>query len=186
MKRWVSAGTVAVFLSISGRPAIADDPAASFVTRLFMEACIANMGQPDKIRAWAEQRQLTQISSPEALSAFVGTGSQGSAWYVPNAIGKFALSIRDATQSCAVYARQAVASDAEVLFRKLIDEVKRPGIEVSMIDERETATPVGKAHTLAYQIRPTNGAKGFVFTLITAAKPGAAFQVSMQVASATF
>ena len=55
-----------------------------------------------------------------------------------------------------------------------------------MIDEREAETPVGKAHTLAYQIRPTDGARGYVFLLITAENPGASFQVSMQVASAAF
>ena len=184
-RRFSLAG-VLLLIAVATRPALADDAAANFATRLFIEACVPNMGQPDRIRAWAAQKQLPQISSPAALSVLVGAGPKGSAWYVPSALGRFALSIRGLTEACAVYAQQAGPAEIEALFRKLIEAVRRPGIEVSVVDDKETATAAGKTRVLAYQIRPPNGAKGFVFLLIAAQNPNGAFQASMQVAAAAF
>ncbi len=40
------------------QPARADDPAATFLVKLFINVCTPNMGQPDKIRAWANEHHL--------------------------------------------------------------------------------------------------------------------------------
>jgi hypothetical protein len=82
--------------------AVADKPNANFALRLFIDACVPNMGQPDKTRAWAAERHLQEVSAPAALEVFVGAGTKGSAWAVPSSLGSFALSIRGTTEACAV------------------------------------------------------------------------------------
>lgn len=69
----------------------AADAQAGFVTKLFIDACVPNMSQPTKIRAWAEDHHLNQISSTAALDVFVGSGDRGAAWAVPAASGNYAL-----------------------------------------------------------------------------------------------
>jgi len=43
------------------KTAIAEDPSASFVTRLFMDVCIPNVGRPENVRAWALEKKLAEI-----------------------------------------------------------------------------------------------------------------------------
>jgi hypothetical protein len=160
------------------------DPAAQFLTKLFITACVPNMGQPTKVREWAQGHQLAEIQNPVALGVFVGSGDNGAAWAIPSAQGSFALSIRGTTQACAVWARTADPAETLTLFQKLIEGVKRPGIEIAVDKDSVSSTPVGDAHALVYNVTAPNAPTSFEFTLVTAERPGGAFQVSMQVAKA--
>jgi acyl-coenzyme A synthetase/AMP-(fatty) acid ligase len=183
--RYLAASVASLFI-LATTPSFADDPAANFVTRLFTEVCIPNMGHPDKVRAWADQKKLPRIDSPEALRVFVGAGANGSAWYLPSSLGNFSLSIRGTTEACAVWAREANPADVDTMFRKIMEGVKRPGLQVAIFDQQNRLTPVGEARSLVYSVRPTTGPNGFLFTLLTSQNPGSAFQVSMQVARSVF
>ena len=167
-------------------PSLADDPAANFVTRLFTEVCIPNLGQPDNVRAWADQKKLSPIDNPEALRVFVGGGNKGAAWYLPSRLGSFALSIRGTTEACAVWAREANITEVDTIFRKIMEGVKRPGLEVSIASDNKTVTASGNTRTVVYQVRATNQSKGFLFTLLTAEKSGGVFQITIQAATASF
>jgi hypothetical protein len=164
---------------------LVSDPAANFVTKLFIEVCVPNMGQPGKVREWANQKHLPLISSADALREFVGEGSKGGAWFVPSQSGNFALSIRGTTEACAVWALQANPSQVETLFQKTIDGVRRPGLEIAVVQDKRVPTSFGETHALVYSIRPTNTSNGFVFSLLTSEKPNGAFQVSMQISRAS-
>jgi hypothetical protein len=72
----------------------AADPAAQFLVKLFTTVCIPNLGQPIKVRDWAQERHLQEIQNPAALNVFVGAGDRGAAWAIPATEGSFALSIR--------------------------------------------------------------------------------------------
>jgi hypothetical protein len=165
--------------------AVADDPKANAVLHLFMDACVPNMGQPDKIRAWAADQHLQEIFAPAALGLFVGAGTKGAAWAVPSPLGSFALSIRGITEACAVWARVADTDDAAAGFKKLMEGVSRPGLDVGIDSDTTTTTPVGQAHSIVYHLWPSSGKSGYAFTLLTAERPGGAFQVSIQVAPAS-
>lgn len=67
-----------VMLAIA-QPAAAADPAAQFITKLFINVCVPNLGQPAGVRQWAQAHRLPQIDSPAALGVFVGNGSKGAA-----------------------------------------------------------------------------------------------------------
>ncbi len=103
----------AVLLIVASWPAVAADPSANVLTRLFIDVCVPNIGKPDQVRQWAEQHHLEPVRSPEALKLFVGPGDKGAAWAVPAAEGSFALSLRGTTRACAIWARTANPSDVE-------------------------------------------------------------------------
>jgi hypothetical protein len=172
---------LAILVIAAAQIAIAADPAAQFVTKLFIEVCVPNLGRPENVRSWAERHGLKQIQDSVALDVFVGKPSEhGAAWAVPANAGQFALSIRGQSHACAVWARAADPTEVSSLFKKLIDGVKRPGIEISLEKDSVVATPVGQARALIYLVKPVNGRLGYSFTLLTAERAGGAFQVSIQ------
>lgn len=176
---------IAVLLLAAAQPATAADPAAQFATKLFIDACIPNMGRPAQVREWAQAHQLNQIDNPAALGVFVGPGANGAAWAIPAAQGSFALSIRGTTQACAVWARTADPKELLTNFRKVVEGVKRPGIDVSVDKDETSPSPSGDAHVLVYSVAAPDAPTRFLFTLLTAERPGGAFQASMQVAQAS-
>ena len=181
--RLVLTASVIVFATV---PVRAADPAVNFVVRLFTEVCVPSMGQPAKVRDWANQKRLPSVSNPAAVAVFVGKGDKGEAWFVPSKLGNLALSIRGTTEACAVWAGAANPEESDALFQKIVEGVKRPGLEVTRLDDRKVPTPVGEARSLVYSVRPAAGQSGYAFTLLTSEKAGGAFQVSMQVARAAF
>ena len=177
-----------LFLSIAAIAALgvsganAADLGASRVTKLFMDACVPNIGESAKVRAWAEAQHFQEIKDPAPLSVFVGPGDQGAAWAVPTKEGGFAVSIRGKTRACAVWAQFASPSESEAYFRQIVEGARRPGVEVNVFQDTTTATGAGQVRTLIYKVGSPDSPKSFVFTLQTAERPNGAFQVSMQVA----
>jgi hypothetical protein len=176
---------LALLFALAPLSAVADDPRANAVLRLFIDACVPNMGQPDKIRGWAQDQHLQEISAPAALGLFVGAGTKGAAWSVPSPLGSFALSIRGITEACAVWARAADPDDVAAGFKKLMEGVSRPDLDVGIDSDTTATTPSGQVHSTVYHVWPSSGTSGYAFTLLTAERPGGAFQASIQVASAS-
>ena len=176
---------MAMFILAVAPPALAADPAAGFLTRLFITVCVQNLGQPAKVRQWADEHHLAPNEDPAALGLFVGPGGKGAAWAIRTEIGSFAFSIRGMTQACAVWAREANPDEATTNFRAIIEGVKRPGINVTIDRDRFAQSPVGRTHMLVYNVTKPNAPTSFEFTLLTAERTGGAFQVSMQAAKAS-
>jgi hypothetical protein len=170
--------------TIASHNALAADPAAGFLVGLFMKVCVPNMGRPSGVEAWADEWHLHEITDSIPLQVFVGEGADGKAWAVPAKYGSFALSIRGTTRACAVWARAADPGEVEADFHKLIDGSKRPGLNLTVVEDKVSSSPAGQVHELVYQMSAADAATGFLFTLITAESPGGAFQASLQVAAA--
>ncbi|WP_176059546.1 hypothetical protein [Paraburkholderia sp. BCC1876] len=170
--------------ALASHHALAADPAAGFLVGLFMKVCVPNMGRPSGVEAWADGWHLHEITDAIPLQVFVGDGENGKAWAVPAKYGSFALSIRGTTRACAVWARAADPGEVEADFHKLIDGSKRPGLNLTVVEDKILPSPAGPLHELVYQMSATDAATGFVFTLLTAENPGGAFQASLQVAAA--
>ena len=185
MPTGVRAALAVLSFLITAPFAWANDPGANLVTKLFIDACVPNMGHPEKVRAWAEANHLQPVTNPAALGVFVGPGGKGAAWAVPSNSGSFALSIRGTTEGCAAWARTADPQEVEAKFKVLVEGVKRPGLELRVDHDKTTPTPVGKAHALVYNVSAVGAHTGFEFTMLTAERPGGAFQASLQVAQAT-
>ena len=172
------------FFIAAASPAFAADPAANFLANLFINACLPNLGQPAKVQQWAEGHHLGKIENAGALGVFVGPGGKGAAWAVPAAEGKFVLSIRGTTQACAVWAQAANPVDVKNDFQKIIEGVKRPGINASIDKDTVAPRPVGEVRALVYNVAVPNAPASLEFTLLTAERSGGAFQASMQAAKA--
>lgn len=151
---------------------------------MFIDVCVPNLGLPTHVREWAEAHHLVQIQNPVALGLFVGPGDKGAAWTIPSAVGSFALSIRGMTQACAVWARIADPTEVQTNIKAVVEGVKRPGINVTVDKDTVSPSPVGQAHALVYNVSAPNAPTSFEFTMLTAERPGGAFQASMQAAKA--
>jgi hypothetical protein len=165
-------------------PAMASDPGANYLTKLFINVCVPNLGQPAKVRQWADEHHLAQIQNQVALGVFVGAGDKGAAWAIPSAVGSFALSIRGTTEACAVWARTADPNEVQTFFKNIIEGVRRPGINVAVDKDSVTQGESGEAHALVYNVTAPDAPTSFEFTMLTAERPGGAFQASMQAARA--
>jgi hypothetical protein len=164
---------------------MAADDRAAFVVKLFISACIPNMGNPDGVRAWATAQRLAQIEAPAPLDVFVGTGGKGAAWAVPTPYGNFALSIRGKTQACAVWAQTAEPAEVEGAFKTIIEGVKQPGINIRVDKDATDETAAGHVHTLVYNIIAPGAPSGYEFSMLAVERPNGAFQASIQVGRAS-
>ena len=179
---------VGIFLActlLQIQAAVAADPAADFLTKLFTDVCVPNMGRPDKVRAWANEKRLQAVTNPAALHVFVGQGDKGGAWAVPAQAGNFALAIRGTTEGCAVWAQAAHVGEVANNFKKIMEGVKRPGLKVSVASDQTNPTAFGQVRALVYSVFPDNGRRGFGFTMLTAERAGGPYQASLQVAAAS-
>ena len=175
--------TSLLVVGITSTTAVADDASASFVTRLFINVCVPNVGQAENVRAWALEKKLAEVASPSALEVFVGAGDGGAAWAVPTSFGSFALSIRGRTHACAAWARTADPVEVEGNFRKILEGVARPGLVVKVVKDANAAGPTGVIHTLVYAVSNAGDERrGYLYTLQTAEKTGGAFQATLQAA----
>jgi hypothetical protein len=184
-QRWRTPASIAGVIGFALMMASAShaaDPGAVIVMKIYTDVCVPNMGKPDQVRAWAAEKHLPPITSEPALGVFVGAGEHGGAWAVPSNAGNFALSIRGKTEACAVWARKADPADVEAAFKKVIDGIARPGLEITKIEDKTVPTPIGQARSLVYLVKTASSPTGFVFTMLTAEHPGSAFQASLQIA----
>ena len=166
-----------LLITPTARPA---DAAANALVRLFMDVCIPSAGEPAKVRAWAGAQHLELFTDPAALDAFVGPGGKGEAWQVPLPAGHFALSIRGTTQACAVFAEKADLALVAGDFEKIVDSVRRLGVAVDRQKDDSVAGPLGQARALVYHVAGAGGQGGLALTMLTAERPGGAFQASLQ------
>lgn len=186
----------AAFMLVLVHPALADDPPASpdaaqapaapppepaaFLTKVFTDACLPNLGNPAGVQAWATAHELTEIKEAAPLAVFVGSGGAGAAWGISTPIGDFALATRASTQACAVYARAADPAQVEESFVALVKDGMRPGLTMSTDTDTHTASPYGQVHTLAYTITAASAPTSLHFLMIVVEKPGGGFQATLQ------
>ena|SRR5437667_2839888 len=68
---------IALFAAVvSPGSAAGGDASANFLVKLFMDVCIPDVGAPQKVRAWAEEHHLQEVTNPIALDLFVGPGGK--------------------------------------------------------------------------------------------------------------
>ena len=72
MLRFILTGLLAC--GITSTTALANDASAAFVTRLFVNACVPNVGKAENVRAWALRKKLA--GQPGSLLTAAETGSR--------------------------------------------------------------------------------------------------------------
>jgi len=178
--------TIAVALltvTFTSTSAIADDTSASFLTLLYSKVCVPNVGQDEKIRGWAREKKLAEVTAPAARDIFVGAGDGGVAWAVPMSFGSFALSIRGDTHACATFARAVDPAMVESYFRKILEGVSRPGLVVKVVKDSSETGPNGTIRALIYSVSTEKNVKrGNLYTMVTNERTGGPFQATLQAA----
>lgn len=193
----------AVLLAVQSAPQAGQSPKmgeptrndynAEVTFRMFTATCMRRLGKADDIMAWARQVRLTAVNDPQALATFVGAAgtsaaqgsTKGGAWILPSPNDrKFTLSIRANTKTCAVWAEAGDPATAEYLFKKLIEDSKRPGTEIATDDDQSFTTASGKSRLLTMSVTDASG-EGYQFTFMGGDKSGTFFsgapvQLSMQ------
>jgi hypothetical protein len=190
----------------------AADSNAAYLSNLFGTACLANLGNPEGTRKWAQDQHLAPITDPATFQVFAGPGAvppdaapptgpgaaettdpadagstapspvQPAAWSVPGPGPQwFALSLRGAIGACAVWAQQADPQQVLSAFLKGVADPAQPGIDVHKVAEKTSPTPFGTLTMMIYLIAG-KASRDFLFTVLTAERPGGAFQASLQVA----
>lgn len=172
---------------LASLPAGAADYNAEVIFRMFTATCVRRLGVIAEIQTWAKDSRLRPITEATALNTFIGggPGAKGSAWALPSPNDrKFSLSVRTASQTCAVWAEAGDPETAEGLFRKMVAEAARPGTNVSTDEDLSFTTSTGKARLLTMSVSDSGG-EGYQFTFMAGDKTGAFFsgapiQLSMQ------
>lgn len=160
--------------------------------KLFSDACLSVRGKHESIRAFAVQSGFQAIDDWALLPALVGDGDNGIAWAanIPDATGRFALSIRGGSGVCAVWAETAAPPDLETRFRDLAEGLARTGVTVTVEREELIPTRTGEGALIAYRVADGAAKQYFLLSLVVGDKSGslfngAPFQATVQFANAS-
>lgn len=162
-------------------PAYEIDSPAQFIDQIFGDVCIPNYETPEKIRAYALERHLPQVTNTQILPLYVGQGA-GTAWVVPSPLGSFVLSIREAQARCAVFSREADPLAVDTYFRARVEGNTKPGFEA--FNDRDTLvpTPVGTVRAVMFVVTEPDASESVEMTMLSVDKPGGSFQATYQIA----
>lgn len=157
------------------------DQQANAATRLFMDACAANLGDEPKLKAWIRENKLRPTDP--SFSQKVLQGQSGEVWSATNQVGDF-LVIVGSPYRCAVWARRANARLAVENFQKLVKGVERPGLSVSLEKDQEFQGQGGKYRQVAYMLKKQGSAAGWAMLATTSESAAAEVQVRLTVSVA--
>lgn len=171
-----------LFSSISNAQSITQpDQQANVATRLFMDACTANMGDEPKLKAWILQNKLRPTDT--AFSQKVLQGQPGEVWSATNQVGDF-LVVVGSPFRCSIWARRANARLAVENFQKLVKGIERPGLSVNLEKDQEFQGRGGKYRQIAYKLKKQGSVAGLVMLATTSESATAEVQVRLTIAVA--
>jgi hypothetical protein len=162
----------------TARPAL-DDSRSNAATRLFIDACVTNVGDEHKVRTWANDHHLRPMQA--GFTHTVLQGKAGNAWSASNALGDFIV-VSEAPAQCSVWARKANSRLSVEHFKKLVDNVKRPGLMVSLNSDEAFDADHSTFHVLTYTIAKDPASPGLLMEAITSDSASASAQVRLKLA----
>ena len=141
--------------------------------KIYSSLCIKHVNNLDVLR-----NKLSSIPKlPANKSSLFLSGSEGSAWPVPDKNGTFVVAIPNKQNICMVFARRADTASAENMFANLFSKAKSP-LESKLIkDEYKTTNTNGKTHSLSYEWSIPKASKAMMFMLTTASSDKANLQL---------
>jgi hypothetical protein len=146
------------------------DQQANAAARLFMDACVASLGDEARLKAWVRGNGL--ISTSPGFSKKILRGQSGEVWSAKNEIGDF-LVIIGLPYQCAAWARRANARLAIEHFQRLVKGVERPGLSVKLEKDQELQGQGGIYRQVVYVLRKQGSVTGWAI-LATASESAAA------------
>ena len=157
------------------------DQQANAAARLFMDACVASLGDEPRLKAWIQQNKLSPTDA--AFSQRVLQGKPGEVWSATSKVGDFLLVI-GFPYRCAVWARRANARLGLEHFEKLVKGMERPGLSVNLEKDQEFQGQGGKYRQVAYILRKQGSMTGWAMLATTSESATAEVQVRFTVSAA--
>jgi hypothetical protein len=189
--KWITVVAAAAALACASPPAQASDAAAESLVKIFSDVCLGKIGHLPAVWDWADEQGLGRITNPMALAVFAGRPNtdgkmvsvagggvpgSGQAWAVPDPAGRFVLATRLDPESCVVWAQKADPAEIEAAFAKLVDAAAKPGVEVSLADDRSADIPNGKVHIRVYRVWSGSAVDSFSLAMAAVSRSGGPFQ----------
>jgi hypothetical protein len=159
-------------------PANERETQADFATKLFMQACVANLTKPGDLSQWIETQGLHR--APTELEAKILAGQTGEVWSASSSLGAFFLILVPIDQlnvnQCSVWARRADAARLTEHFERLLLGSARPGLEVERVSDDPVQGPGGDYRQLVYYVHEEGQELGWVFVATTSPSEQAEIQ----------
>jgi len=162
--------------------AFSKDPATLTTIAAFNQVCLANAGHPDRIRAWAADHKVPNVTAPAGREIFVGTGQGGDAWFFHTQAGNtLVLSLRANSNACTIYADRAEPAGIENLYRFVAHLLGTAPAQTRTLPDRDEASQYGRH--IAHGVLIT-GAPAFAevsLMMMSYANTGGPYQAMIQI-----
>ncbi len=157
------------------------DQQANAVTRLYMDACAANVPDEAKLKTWIQQNGLRPTEP--SFSQKILNGQKGEVWSVKSQIGNFII-VTGSPYHCAVWARRANARLVLEHFQKLAKAVERSGLSVTLEKDSQMDGQGGKYRQIVYMLRKPDVKTGRIMIASVSESTEAEVQVRLTLALA--
>lgn len=186
----------AAMLTLAGSSVSAwADDAAAHMGKLFTDVCLAKIGHLDKVENWAADQHLRPILNPQALAVFAGrmntdgtmrsfagggVPGSGKAWAVPEGADRFVVATREDPESCIVWAQKADPADVQALYKQMVEDASKPGIEVTLAQDRKADIPDGQVHIKVYRIWSGSALTSIALAVASVSRSGGPYQAMLE------
>ncbi len=98
---------------------------AEFAVNLFMQACLANGGDKERLRKWVKEVKLPEVTGEDAKPFLSNTPSgKGLAWSASGKQGRFVLVSED-NGACTIYSRKADEKKVHEMMKWMKDNLDK-------------------------------------------------------------
>ncbi len=154
---------------------------ANYVTKLFMDTCVPNLGDNKAVSEWSQKNKLVRADAEFSKAAL--KGETGEVWGASNSIGQF-LIVLTGKWHCSTWARTANVQLVNENFITLVKGVERPGLTVLPHVDKEFDGAGGKYRQLGYLLKK-DGAHGWLMLATTSNSKQAEVQVRLTISPVT-
>jgi len=99
---------------------------------------------------------------------------------VPAPAGHFVLSTRFDPESCIVWAQAADAGEVEAGFKRIVDDARRPGVQVTVDQDKTVDVPSATVHIQVIRFWTGQPDTAFALALAAVNRSGGPFQAMIQ------
>ncbi|HWQ39135.1 MAG TPA: hypothetical protein VNM24_11115 [Burkholderiales bacterium] len=145
------------------QPAL-EDTRAIYALNLFGAACMANLGDADRISAWAGLEALAPLDPGEV--ALLLAGKPGHGWNASGPNGE-ALLLLGEDGVCSVWARRAAAAQTQAWVRAMMQQAGADGTRAELVEDRLLDGRGGQYRLVAFRLSSTGSPRQFLLSCAT-------------------
>jgi hypothetical protein len=160
----LAATLAAAFAPPAGAQAELEDTRTIYALNLFGAACMSHLGDPDQTSAWAGLEQFPRIEQDQLAPLLQGRPAYG--WNASGPNGEALLILRE-DGYCSVWARRAVAAQAQAFVDAMMAGAASAGTRAERTDDRMVDGRGGQYRLVAYRLSTADSGRQFVVSCTT-------------------